>query len=66
MTITKACFPAARRKYFRIGHGADSIEQPRSAAVAAIDARRIDVLIRRRAKLRNLVALDGRRSNLSE
>jgi hypothetical protein len=66
MTITKTCFPAARRKYFHIGHSAGSIFQPSSVAVAAIDARRIDRLIRCRAKLRDLVALDGGRSNLSE
>jgi hypothetical protein len=66
MTITKTCFCSARRKRFHIGHVADSIFQPRSVAIATIDARRIDRLIGCRAKLRDLVALECRRSNLGE
>jgi hypothetical protein len=66
MTITKTCFRAAPQGTIRIGDGADSIEQPRSSAVAAIEARRIDVLIRSRAELRDLVALERGRANLGE
>jgi hypothetical protein len=66
MTITKTCFCAARRKRFHIGHVADSIFQPRSVATATIDLRRVDRLIRRRAKLRDLIALERGRSNLGE
>jgi hypothetical protein len=57
---------AMRRKHFRSGDGCDSMFQPRSAAAATIDARRIDRLIRGRAKLRDLVALECGRSNLGE
>jgi hypothetical protein len=66
MTITKTCFCAARPKRLHIGHVAEAIFQPRSVAIATIDARRIDRLIGRRAKLRDLVALECGRSNLGE
>jgi hypothetical protein len=66
MTITKTCICAVRRKHFHMGHGADSILQPRSVATATIDLRRIDRLIRRCAKLRDLIALERGRSNLGE
>jgi hypothetical protein len=42
MTITKTCFCAARPKRLHIGHVAEAIFQPRSVAIATIDARRID------------------------
>jgi hypothetical protein len=65
MTITKTCFCAVRRNHFDMTT-AHSIFQPRSVATATIDLRRIDRLIRRRAKLRDLIALERGRSNLGE
>jgi hypothetical protein len=66
MSITKNLLCPAPRKRFHIGHVFDSIFQPRSVAIATIDAGRIDRLIGSRAKLRDLIALERGRSNLGE